>query len=259
MLRIPFLVAVLFCASASTCAGVDFNRDIRPILSNHCFQCHGPDAEHREAELRLDDEESAIGDRDGYAVIDRKNPEESELLARIDATDPDAIMPPPDVGKELSAEQRSLLHDWISTGAEWHQHWAYQRPRKFDTPPLPEGNHWPIDRLWANNWIDHFVADKIASVKLTPSVDADLTTLIRRVSFDLTGLPPSPTQVERFVSDQLPGNFQRLVDELIASPAFGERMAMYWLDLGSVCGHRRIPWRPGSQRFTVPRLRDRCV
>ena len=133
MSRIVASIPLMLFVISSPCAAVDFGRDIRPILSNHCFQCHGPDAEHREADLRLDEEGSAVTDRDGYAVVDRKNPENSELLSRIDSLDPDTVMPPPDFGKDLSAEQRKLIHGWITGGAEWQQHWAYQQPRRFET------------------------------------------------------------------------------------------------------------------------------
>lgn len=223
-------LAITAMVSRSALA-VDFNRDVRPILSNNCFQCHGPDAEHREADLRLDVEGSVIEDRGDYAVVDRQNAAESELLKRIESDDTDLMMPPPESGKELSPEQVAILRAWIESGGEWKQHWAYEPPVRFPTPQMPTTEQWKPYHGWARNWIDHFIARKLAAENLIPSPDANPVTLARRLSFDLTGLPSSVRAVEKFVADRSPESLERFVDQLLASPAFGERMAAYWLDL----------------------------
>ena len=198
---------------------IEFNRDIRPILADRCFACHGPDANHREADLRLDDEASAKQS----AIVPGK-PDKSELVARITSDDPDVRMPPPDSGKNLSPEEIELVTRWIAEGAEFQAFWAYVSPRRHPVPNV-ERNEWP------SNWIDRFVLDRLRTEGLEPSPDADRVTLIRRLSFDLLGLPPTPSEVDRFTRDEDPGAYERLIDRLLESPHFGERMAMYWLDL----------------------------
>ncbi|MCA9216152.1 MAG: DUF1549 domain-containing protein, partial [Planctomycetales bacterium] len=189
-------VLLLNCVISCRLEAADFNRDVRPILSNYCFQCHGPDAENREADLRLDEENSATQDRGEYRVIDRSSPAASELLVRIDSNDPDLVMPPPDVDKDLSDEQRATLREWILGGGQWKQHWAYVQPIRFDTPDMPRDNDWV--QTWAINWIDRFIADRLVREDLQPSESADPITLIRRASFDITGLPPSIDMLSRF-------------------------------------------------------------
>ncbi len=217
------VLALAPCAVPAT-EGVDFNRDIRPILSENCFQCHGPDSATREADLRLDTQEDALADRGGYAAVVPGDVETSELLRRIQSTDEFEQMPPPEINKELAPEQIALLQRWIEEGAIWSPAWSYVPPRYFDSPTIKDAN-------WPRNWIDYFVFARLEQEGLTPNKSADPVTLVRRVFFDLTGLPPTPAKVEAFVADPNEAAYERLVDELLASPHFGERMAMIWLDL----------------------------
>ena len=204
-------------------APIDFNRDIRPILSDKCIQCHGPDSAHREADLRLDREHDAKADRDGVPAVVPGKPDESELVRRILSEDADERMPPEDSGKKLTAKEIDLLKRWIATGAEWMPAWAYVPPKKLN-PPKVKNDSWPL------NWIDRFALARIEAEDLAPSPDADKVTLIRRLSIDLLGLPPTPEEVDSFVGDDSPNAYERLVDRLLASSHFGERMAVSWLD-----------------------------
>ena len=205
-------------------SSIDFNQDIRPLLSDNCFQCHGPDANTRKADLRLDIEADAKSDLLGYPAIVEGKPELSELVARITHSDPQERMPPVDSGKALSPEEIDLLGSWINQGAQWSQHWAYTHPKK---NPIPNVRN----RDWPKNWIDYFVLARLESSKIISSGDADKVTLLRRLSFDLTGLPPEPGEVASFIKDEAPDAYERHIDRLLNSPAYGERMAMYWLDL----------------------------
>jgi uncharacterized protein DUF1553/uncharacterized protein DUF1549/cytochrome c len=202
---------------------IDFNREIRPILSEYCYACHGPDAKARKADLRLDRKEDALRDRSGYAVIVPGKVEKSELFERIASDDPDQVMPPPNFKKRPSAKQIEHLRQWVAEGAKWDGHWSYSLPASI-TPPAVR------DRRWPRNLIDQFVLARLESEGLRPSPEADRATLIRRVSLDLIGLPPTPEEVEAFVNDQIPGAYERLVDRLMASPHYGERQARPWLD-----------------------------
>ncbi|MEC9094364.1 MAG: PSD1 and planctomycete cytochrome C domain-containing protein [Planctomycetota bacterium] len=202
---------------------VDFNRDIRPILSNYCFACHGPDEKTRQADLRLDNEKSLKADRDGTRVVLARQPEKSELIHRVYSDDPDEQMPPADFGKRLSAAQKKILTQWIRDGAQWSTHWAYQPPRRHPVPLL--------DSNWPSNWIDSFIKHKLNESSLSPVPDTDKATLIRRIYLDITGLPPSLADVRVFLQDNSKQAFQKVVKRLLASEHFGERMAVYWLDL----------------------------
>ncbi len=193
---------------------VEFNRDVRPILSDNCFLCHGPDKDRRKADLRLDLRDEALR----AEVIVPGKPDESELVARILSTDPDEMMPPPKSTKRLDARQKEVLKRWVEQGAEYQKHWSYEKPVK---APIPNGQ----------NAIDVLVGRRLAEVGLKPSPEADRRTLIRRLGFDLTGLPPTPEEVKAFVEDTSPDAYERLVDRLLASPHFGERMAIGWLDV----------------------------
>ncbi|MDG2219994.1 MAG: PSD1 and planctomycete cytochrome C domain-containing protein [Rubripirellula sp.] len=197
---------------------ISFNRDVRPILSDKCFFCHGPDAKHREADLRLDVEKDAK-----ESAIRPGDLELSELILRIISTDPDSQMPPPDSGKSLTAEQIDLLQNWVREGAPYQAYWAYSKPLPQRVPDTQ--SEWPRDP------IDHFVLTAQRKQAMEPAKDADPVTLIRRLAFDLTGLPPSEQQVATYLADPSRQTFGRLVDEFLDSPAFGERMATYWLDL----------------------------
>ena len=202
---------------------IDFNTDIRPILSDKCFFCHGPDSHEREADLRLDipdGEDGAFADLGGYSAIVPGKPEDSEFILRInDKEDP---MPPEKSHKSLKPEEIKLLTRWIAEGAKYSAPWAYTPPVKNPVPKIDQTD-------WPENWIDRFVFHKLGTEGLKPSPDADPVTLIRRLYFDLTGLPPTPEEVDAFVSRKK--SLEKVVDELLASPHFGERMAMYWLDL----------------------------
>ena len=205
-------------------AEVDFNQDIRPILSDNCFHCHGPDAETREAGLRLDIEAAAKADLGGYYAINLSSPTESELLARINADDEYTIMPPLESHKSLQPEEKELLRRWIESGAPYSPPWAYLPPQESDVPKV-SNSEWPA------NWIDHFILDRLVTEDLDPAPPADEVTLVRRLAFDLTGLPPDQSLVDRFAANPTIKTYESIVDELLVSPRFGERMAMFWLDL----------------------------
>ena len=220
-----FPALALTIASCVAGAGeVRFNRDIRPILSDKCFKCHGPDANHRKADLRLDTLEGALADLGDYAAVVPGAPGKSELIARITTGDEDDVMPPPDTGKTLSDDEKKLFRDWIAQGGEYEAHWAYIPPKR---PPMPTVSA----RAWPSGAIDRFILARIESTNLSPSPQADAATLARRLHFDLTGLPPSPRLAKRLASDTSPEASARGVDELLASPRFGARLATYWLDL----------------------------
>lgn len=226
------LVLLQFACSTNACgqtvagamAEVSFASDIRPLLSDRCFACHGPDEEHREADLRVDDLESLTEDRGGYKVVDLARLDESEILARIASDDPDEMMPPPDFHKPLSPEEQSKLRGWVLQGAKWQQHWAYVKP---EAGPLPAVKTYGPAQ---NNWIDLLVDLDLASGGITRSQPADTITVARRLSFDLTGLAPSATDLAAMTSGRS-GEVSRYIDRLLASPAFAERLAVYWLDL----------------------------
>ena len=204
---------------------VDFNRDIRPILAENCFKCHGLDETARKAKLRLDEREVAVlPAKSGDIAIVPGKPAESELLNRVASTEEDEKMPPADTGKSLKPEQIELLRRWIAEGAPYARHWAFERPVK---APLPSVK----DVKWPRQPIDKFVLARLEAEGLTPSPVAEKTTLLRRVALDLTGLPPSDAVREAFLKDASPEAYEQLVDQLLASPAYGERWARPWLDL----------------------------
>jgi len=215
------LVAV---AEVSELQKIDFQRDVRPILSDKCIFCHGPNADERQADLRLDTADGLKTDLGGYLAIVAGKPEQSALFERITSTDPDERMPPPDSGKSLSAEEIAIIKRWIAAGAQWSGQWAYVAPRHTAAPS-------PSRHDWALNWIDDFILSRLEAEGLKPSPEADRVTLIRRLSFDLVGLPPKPAEVDQFVADKDPAAYEKLVDRLLASDRYGERMAIYWLDL----------------------------
>ncbi len=203
---------------------VDFNRQVRPILSESCYQCHGPDQNKRKADLRLDLREGIFRSADDTTIVVPGKPDESELVARISADDPESRMPPPKHGDRLKPEQVELIKRWVAEGAEWKGHWAYLPPAR---PHAPSSK---TDRPPAGV-IDDFVHAGLLANGLEASPPAEERTLIRRLSFDLIGLPPAPGEVAQFENDKTGYAYERLVDRLLASPHFGERMAIFWLDL----------------------------
>lgn len=202
---------------------IEFNRDIRPILSDNCFFCHGPDEAERKADLRLDTEEGARADLGGYFAVVSGNPDESELISRIHDSDPDSIMPPPESKRVLTEEEKALLQQWIAEGAEWQKHWAFEQPVKREIPSVSDTD-WPI------NEIDYFVLRRLEQQSMQPSHEADRATLIRRVSLDLTGLPPSVEEVDAFLMDGSQNAFEKVVDRLLATSAHAEKMAWHWME-----------------------------
>lgn len=206
---------------------VDFNYHIRPILSDRCFKCHGPDASKREAGLRLDTEEgafAALKDNPSAHVIVPNNPLQSELYLRISSPDTSYLMPPPSSNLKLNNREIRLLEKWIRQGARFKKHWAFLLPQR---SPIPDVE----DRRWPVNEIDYFILSALEKKGLEPNGEADKERLLRRVCFDLTGLPPGIELQDRFMKDHSPGAYEKIVDELLASPHYGEKMAVSWLDL----------------------------
>ena len=217
---IALLVLLLGSLPARSADKVEFNRDIRPILSENCFFCHGPDKKHRDSGLRLDIRDEALAKE---AIVPGK-PEESELIDRVTSDDEFERMPPKKSTKRLTTAQKELLKRWIAEGAEYQPHWAYVVPERPAVPTVKAR-----DRV--RNPVDAFVLKTLETKKLTPSPEADRRTLLRRLSLDLTGLPPTPAEVAAFLDDADPRAYERQVDRLLDSPHFGERMAVPWLDL----------------------------
>jgi hypothetical protein len=209
-------------ASATTAGPIQFNRDIRPILSDHCFSCHGPDVQKMKGGLRLDVREAALRPaKSGKKAILPRDAAGSELVHRLLTDDADELMPPPEAHKPLKPEQKALLQRWIAEGAEYQGHWAYQPILRPSVPSGAEGE----------GGIDRWVRTHLDSVGLKPAPEADRRTLARRLSLDLTGLPATPEMVATFEADNAPGAYERMVDRLMASPQYGERMAIGWLDV----------------------------
>ena len=224
MNRITCLLLLSVLTPASRAAEpmpVDFNRDVLPVLSDYCFQCHGPDANARKAKLRFDDKNSPF-DR---SVIVPNKPKESAFVDRITSTDPERVMPPPSLKRRLSAQQIEALKRWVEQGAKWTNHWAFEPVMKPEVPASLK------NQQWIQNPIDAFVVSKLAREGLLPSLPADKERLLRRVTFDLTGLPPTVAETDTFVKDAAPNAYEKVVDRLLASPRYGERMASEWLDL----------------------------
>lgn len=245
-------LSVALCLLASAVTGqeakqeqekISFNRDVMPILADQCFSCHGLDAGQRQAGLRLDSRGSAIGELDsGATAIVPGDSGRSELWTRVASHDPELRMPPPDSGQSLSEAERQVLRRWIDQGAEYETHWAFLPPQRHE-PPVVQGVSQPIDR-----WI----RGRLAEAGIAPSPAADRATLIRRVSLDLTGLPPSPLEVDAFVNDARSDAYQRVVQRLLGSPHFGEHWARWWLDLahyGDSDGFLQDFLRPVAWRY----------
>ena len=202
---------------------VKFNRDVRPILSSKCFHCHGPSEKSRKAKLRLDVEESAFADRNGVKAVVAGNLQDSELWHRIVHKDPDERMPPPESKKDLSQDEVKILEKWIEQGAKWEGHWSFLPVQK---PALPEVK----TKTWETNSIDRFILARLEANGLQPSPEADRRTLIRRLHLDLAGLPPTPEEVQAFLADKSPQAYEKVVDHLLASDEYAERMTLIWMD-----------------------------
>ena len=227
-MRLTAFLFACFCAGlvqSSSAVGadepIDFNSQIRPLLSDRCIYCHGPDEEHREGELRLD---QPLDDENREYLLGDGDLEESELLSRIATDDPRYRMPPEGSGKELSKDEIALIRRWIQEGGKWETHWAYTTPVRHEAPAVNQKD-------WPANWVDQFILNRLEREGLSPSDEADRVTLLRRVSFDLTGLPPTSEEVDAFVNDQSPNAWEKVVDRLLTTDAYGERLAVYWLDL----------------------------
>jgi hypothetical protein len=209
---------------ARTARAISFNREILPILSDHCFACHGPDAGTRKAKLRLDTKEGAFDElRGGGNAFVPGKPNDSEALRRVSSKEADEIMPPPGKGKPLTPQEIESLKKWVADGAPWTQHWAFVAPKR---PQLPDVK----DASWPRTPIDHFILARLDHEGLRPSPEADKPMLLRRVTFDLSGLPPTLAELDDFLADASPHAYERVVDRLLSSPRYGEHMARYWLD-----------------------------
>ena len=234
-LLLPVLTLALLCAARAMGAddravpettptpSIAFNRDVRPILSDHCFACHGPDSTHRKANMRFDRQEGLFDPHDKGPAFVAWHPEKSQALTRIFSSDPDQLMPPPKSNKPLTAAEKSLLNRWVAAGAPWEPLWSLVSPVR---PALPTAK----DNGWVRNPIDAFVLARLQSQGLAPAPQADRRALIRRVSLDLNGIPPTPAEVDAFVNDAAPDAYEKVVDRLLASPRYGEHEGRYWLD-----------------------------
>ncbi|HKE05888.1 MAG TPA: DUF1553 domain-containing protein [Blastocatellia bacterium] len=223
-------------------SSVDFNREVRPILSDNCFACHGPDENQRKAKLRFDTKEGAFAKP---GVITPGESSRSRLYQRISSKDQDSVMPPASSGRKLTEKQIETIRRWIDEGARWNEHWAFIAPKRPEIPKV-------TNTAWVRNPIDSFILARLEKEGLKPQPEADKTTLLRRVYLDLTGLPPAPADVDAFLADKSADAYEKVVDRLLASPHYGERMAMVWLDLARyadthgyhIDSHRDMwPWR----------------
>ena len=228
LLVVIMSVMIATATTAASAAPPDFAREVRPVLSNRCFKCHGPDEGNREGGLRLDLHDAATAELDsGARAIVPEHPLDSELVARITSTDPDLVMPPPHTKVVLTDDEKRILTEWIAAGAEYRPHWAFERPT-LPEPPAASG----LSRAdWPRNPIDRFVLARLDREGVPPAREADAATLCRRVHLDLVGLPPSPAELDAFLADPSPEAYEKLVDRLLASPRYGERWARRWLDL----------------------------
>ena len=239
------LVAVLGISTGHAADVPSYNRDVRPILSNKCFACHGPDSGNRAAELRLDTEAGAHE----WSVVPGAA-DESEVLVRVTTDDPDLQMPPLEAKKpRLTKKEIDTLRRWIDAGAKYEPHWAYTAPVRSEPPAVKQAD-------WARNEIDRFILDRLEADGISPSPEADRATLVRRLYFDLTGLPPTVAQIDEFLNDPAPDAYEHLVDRLLASESYGERMASWWFDLvrfASTVGYH------GDQNHRITPYRDYVI
>ena len=210
---------------------VDFNRDIRPILSNRCFRCHGPDENERQgggkSGLRLDTPEGISEDLGGHFAVVPANPEQSELIARIKSQDASKVMPPPEMGLPLNEAEIALLERWVRENAPYAIHWSYRIPQR---PPVPQLTS-EQDTNWVKNPVDHFVLERLRREQITPQSESDRYALVRRVALDVTGLPPSNVEIQQFIEDASPNAFDKMVDRFLTKESYGEHWARMWLDM----------------------------
>ena len=227
------LIAVLVCVCLALAAAehhetpqatLNYNLDIRPILADNCFACHGPDAKTRQADLRFDTKAGAFSEPSGYPVIVPGKPEESELHLRIASDDDTYRMPPAGFNKTLTQEQIEAITQWIREGAKWEEHWAFTTPVRPTAPAVK-------NKDWVRNPIDAFILSRLEKEGLTPASEADKRTLIRRLSFDLTGLPPTREEIHQFLADDSPDAYEKLIDSFMAKPEYGEHLGRFWLDV----------------------------
>jgi Protein of unknown function (DUF1553)/Protein of unknown function (DUF1549)/Planctomycete cytochrome C len=220
------MIAVLLCCPIAMMAAekVDFSREVLPILSANCFRCHGPDEKAREADLRLDRREGAIAKRDEMPAIVPGKPDQSGMIKRISSDDDDVRMPPPKAGAKLSAKDIDMLRKWVESGGEYSEHWAFAPPQRAEAPTVE-------DASWCKTPIDYFILVRLEDQSLKPADQASREVLIRRATLDLTGLPPTPQEVEKFVADKSDDAFEYLIDRLLDSPHYGERWGRHWLDV----------------------------
>jgi len=219
------LIPILLVAVCHSFAwGVDFTNQVRPILSEYCFHCHGPDKSTREAKLRLDLSEGALADLGGYSAVIPGKPGESELVFRLHSEDEDELMPPPETGKTLTEEQKKILEDWIREGAEYEEHWSFL---PIEDPQIPGENA----KTQSEHPVDRFLALKLLNEPFTFAEESDPVTLLRRLYFDLVGMPPTPEEAKGFLTNPSLEGYDQLIDRLLMDPRFGERMAVHWLDL----------------------------
>jgi hypothetical protein len=224
---------------------IDFNKEIRPILSDKCFKCHGPDAKNQKSDFRLDSFEQSIKDHKGMVGLTPGSLEDSEIHWRIHSDDPIDIMPPPESKLPLSKKEIDLLDRWIREGGKYEKHWSFKPLPK--SVSVPKSNH-----LKPRNQIDHFIAQKLEEEKLEPSSETDRVTWLRRVTFDLTGLPPTLSEIDAFLTDTSEEAFEKIVDRLLSSDEYAERMTSEWMDVAryadtygyQVDRNRNVwPWR----------------
>jgi hypothetical protein len=232
-------------ADADADAPVNYARDIQPILADNCYFCHGPDGSHRKADLRLDTLDPKLGPfakRDGYEVLKPGSLDDSVLISRITSDDPDVHMPPPNANRHLTEKQIALIKRWVEQGAKWGKLWSLEVPKR---PDVPEDQTLKR-RAWPRNPIDRFILARLEKEGIEPSDEAPKETLIRRVTLDLTGLPPTTQEVDAFLADTSGDAYEKVVDRLLASPGYGEHMAWEWMDLARYAdtnGYQNDPTR----------------
>ena len=243
--------ALLFMSALShfQVRGTEFETTIRPLLSNACFQCHGPDAAQRKAGLRLDQESEIKSQKDGQWIIDPDQRHQGLLLERIFSEDPEEVMPPPDSGKSLTQKEKEAIRKWVAEGAPWGTHWSFKPMTK---PPLPAVK----DIDWPTNPIDFFILADLESRGIRPSKPANKATLARRIHQDLIGLPPTIQATRHFSESEDPADYPKMIDGLLSNPAFGEKLSVHWLDLvryADTVGYH------GDQPYTVWPFRDYVI